>query len=168
MQGYTCRRCGQYHAELPFHYGFGAPIYWYGIPEGERARRCVLSTDQCIIDEQHFFLVGNLEIPVLGSDESFSWDIWVSLSSRNFARACEMWEHASRESEPPYFGWLCSEIPGYPDTVNLQTMVHTRAVGRRPLIELEPTDHPLAVEQRQGITRERIQAIAEAVLHGQA
>jgi hypothetical protein len=44
-------------------------------------------------------------------------------------------------------------------------MVHTREVGQRPRIELEPTDHPLAVEQRQGITRERVQEIAEIVLH---
>jgi Uncharacterized protein conserved in bacteria (DUF2199) len=50
--------------------------------------------------------------------------------------------------------------------VNLKTHVHTREVGRRPFIELEPTDHPLAVEQRDGITWERVQEIAEQVLHG--
>jgi hypothetical protein len=44
-------------------------------------------------------------------------------------------------------------------------MVHTRAVGVRPYIQLEPTDHPLAVEQRTGITLARVQEIAEMVLH---
>jgi hypothetical protein len=39
--------------------------------------------------------------------------------------------------------------------------VHTRAVGLVPWIELEPTDHPLAVDQRTGITWERIREIAE-------
>ncbi|MFF0296871.1 hypothetical protein ACFYS8_16970 [Kitasatospora sp. NPDC004615] len=38
-------------------------------------------------------------------------------------------------------------------------------MGQRPLIELEPTDHPLTVEQRAGITRDRVREIAEAVLH---
>ena len=46
--------------------------------------------------------------------------------------------------------WL--RLPCYPDTVNLKTNVHTRAVGERPFIDVEPTDHPLAVEQRNGIT----------------
>ncbi len=45
-------------------------------------------------------------------------------------------------------------------------MVHTRPVGARPLIELEPTDHPLAVEQRDGISWDRIQQIAELARHG--
>ncbi|MGW1264432.1 DUF2199 domain-containing protein [Streptomyces drozdowiczii] len=33
-------------------------------------------------------------------------------------------------------------------TLNLKTRVHTRPVGDRPFVELEPTDHPLAIEQR--------------------
>jgi hypothetical protein len=164
-RGYTCRVCGEFHNELPMHYGTAAPIYWFHIPEEERERRCLLSSDQCVIDRQHFFIVGNLEIPVIGSDEPFSWDVWVSLSEANFRRACELWEKAGRESEPPYFGWFSTGLPIYPDTINLKTHVHTRAVGRRPFIELEATDHPLAIEQRQGITLDRVQQIAELVLH---
>jgi len=30
---------------------------------------------------------------------------------------------------------------------------------------LEPTDHPLAVEQRHGITMARVQEITEMILH---
>lgn len=127
----------------------------------------MLSSDQCIIDDKHFFVVGNLEIPISGSDERFSWDVWVSLSHKNFARACELWEQEGRESEPPYFGWLSTSLlPCYPDTLSLKANVRTRAVGRRPLVELEPTDHPLALEQREGITLARVQEIAELVLHG--
>ena len=53
----------------------------------------------------------------------------------------------------------------YPATLHLKTHVHTRAVGQRPLIELEATEHPLAVEQRNGITMERVREIAAALLH---
>jgi hypothetical protein len=35
----------------------------------------------------------------------------------------------------------------------------------RGLVELEPTDHPLAVEQREGITFARVPQIAERMLH---
>jgi hypothetical protein len=38
-------------------------------------------------------------------------------------------------------------------------------VGQRPLVELEPTDHPLAVEQREGITIARVQEFAELLQH---
>ena len=74
-----------------------------------------------------------------------------------------MWNDAARAEEPPYFGWFSTSLPGYPETLNLKTLVHTRAVGLVPWIELEPTDHPLAVEQRTGITWERIREIAEQV-----
>ncbi len=166
MAGYTCRVCDKYHDELTMHYGAAAPYLYYTLPEQERERRCLLSSDQCVIDEKHFFIVGNLELPVIGIAEKFSWDVWVSLSRENFARAYKLWKVEGREAEPPYFGWLNTLLPGYPETLHLKTHVHTRAVGGRPLIELEPTDHALAVEQREGITRERVQEIAEIVQHG--
>jgi hypothetical protein len=79
----------------------------------------------------------------------------------------ELWTTPGRESEPPYFGWLCTFLPIYPSTVSLKTRVHIRPVGQRPFVELEPTDHPLAVEQRNGITMDRVREIAEILLHAQ-
>jgi hypothetical protein len=107
-----------------------------------------------------------LDIPIIGSSQQFSWDVWVSLSLANFKRAFQLWDQIGRESEPAYFGWLSTALPGYADdTVHLKTSVRTREVGIRPRIELEPTDHLLAFEQRNGITWERVQEIAETVLH---
>ncbi|MFJ1592254.1 DUF2199 domain-containing protein [Kitasatospora albolonga] len=127
---------------------------------------CLLSSDQCVIQAQHYFVKGLIEIPVIGSDEVFSWGAWVSLSRENFSRAADVWETPGRESEKPYFGRLTTDLPVYsPTTLNLKTNVHTRPIGRRPFIELEPTDHPLAVEQRSGITQDRVREIATAVLH---
>ena len=165
--GFRCRQCGQVHDELPMHYGTEAPEIYYSLSWFRRRMRCRLTPDLCIVENQHFYILGNLEIPVTDSlnGEPFSWDVWVSLSAQNFARTTELWEQPGRESEPPYFGWLSIRLPGYPDTLNLKTMVHTREVGQRPYIELEPTDHPLAVEQRTGITMARVQEIAELVLH---
>jgi hypothetical protein len=37
----------------------------------------------------------------------------------------------------------------------MDARVHFRAGNQRPTIELEPTEHPLAVDQRTGITIER-------------
>ncbi|MFF4422665.1 DUF2199 domain-containing protein [Streptomyces sp. NPDC001549] len=163
-RGYTCSCCGAHHSELPLHYAAEAPAVWD--PAFAEADDCLLSSDQCVIKAQHYFVKGLIEIPVVGSDETFSWAVWVSLSRENFSRATDLWETPGRESEPPYFGWLTTELPVYPSTtLNLKTNLHTRPLGERPFVELEPTGHPLAVEQRTGITQDRVREIAAAVLH---
>jgi hypothetical protein len=77
----------------------------------------------------------------------------------------EHWEDLARTGLGPYFGWLCTKVPEYPDTVFLKTMVHQRAVGERPVVKLEATDHPLSLDQRQGIDPKRMQEIISKVLH---
>ena len=44
-------------------------------------------------------------------------------------------------------------LPRYPEP---QMPSAPQAARQRPFIELEPTDHPLAVEQRSGITFDRL------------
>ncbi|MER8097148.1 DUF2199 domain-containing protein [Streptomyces goshikiensis] len=88
------------------------------------------------------------------------------MSQENFARAAYRWDTLGREAEEPYFGLLSTDLSFWiPSTINLKTHVHTRPVGQRPLVELEPTDHPLAVEQRTGITLVQVREIAESLLH---
>ena len=164
---YHCNTCGELHEGLPFTWGSEAPAPYYGIPEGERDGRVAISSDQCIIDEEQFFILGRIEIPVLDSENSFYWLAWVSLTEENFERASALWDTPGRESEPAYGGELKSGLPCYSEpTVNLAAKVHTRPIGERPLIELESNDHPLAVEQRNGITVARVQEIAEQCMHG--
>ena len=156
--GYVCATCGAFHAELPLCYGTPAPDLWETLSAAEQGE---LTPDLCSIDHASFFVRGHLEIPIQGTDELFIYAVWVSLSETNFARTRALWNDTARAQEPPYFGWLSTSLPGYPETLNLKTLVHTRAVGQVPRIELEPTDHPLAVEQREGITWEGIREIAE-------
>ncbi|WP_407704723.1 DUF2199 domain-containing protein [Streptomyces microflavus] len=141
-----------------------APDAWD--PSFQSDPNSMLFSDQCVIKGQHFFIRGLIEIPVIGSKDVFSWGVWVSLSKENFAGALDVWNTEGREAEKPYFGWLSTELALYSEsTTNLKTNAHTRPVGKRPFIELEPNDHPLAVEQRAGITQDRIREIAIAVLH---
>jgi hypothetical protein len=146
-------------------YAAPAPDYW--TDDLAEDADSGLSSDQCVIKGEWFFVHGLIQIPVLDTGENFSWGVWVSLSEENYQRMADLWETPGRESEPPYFGWLSTHLPIYSlTTLNLKTHVHTRAIGERPLIELEPTDHPLAVEQRDGITRARVEQIADILLHG--
>ena len=163
--GFTCGTCGQFHAELPMDFGADAPVPYYAIPQDERENRCELNADLCVIDQQEFFVRGCLEIPVVDGPRPFVWGVWTSLSKQNMKRMFELWESPDRQRQPPYFGWLCTLIPLYPETLLLKTNVHTRPIGQRPFVELEPIDHPLAIEQREGITMDRVRAMAETLLH---
>ncbi|MFN3153623.1 DUF2199 domain-containing protein [Bremerella sp.] len=164
--GFHCQTCGEYHAELPMDFGWDQPDAYWTIPEEERAQRCETNRDWCVIDQKEFFIRGCLEIPVVDGDGLFVWGAWCSLSEASFQRTMETWNSPSRQNEEPMFGWFCSEVPGYPDTICLKSLVHLREVGIRPAIQLEPTDHPLAVEQREGITMDRVREIVEGILHG--
>ena len=166
MNGFNCKTCGQFHAELPMCLGASAPELYSRIPESERDTRVDLTSDQCVIDEEYFFVLGRIIIPVIGQDEPFVWLCWVSLSESNFLRACELWQSEGRESEKPYFAWVQSDLPYESTTLGLKSNLVTMPVGERPLVYLHECDHPLYIEQRDGITIERVQQIVEAALHG--
>ena len=147
-------------------FGPAAPALWYSLPEADRNTRAELTSDQCLVDGKHFFVLGRILLPVIDGPGPFIWLAWVSLSEANFLRANEQWDSEGRESEPPYFGWLQSALPYEPTTLSLKTTVQTMPVGERPTIILEATDQPLSLEQQHGITLARVQQIAEASLHG--
>jgi hypothetical protein len=163
--GYTCACCGGTTHDVPFAWHVPAPAQWSDRYEGRED--CVLDNELCMIEERDFFVRGIVEIPVHDADETFHWGVWVSLSGSSFDRTIELWEQDGRENEPPMFGWLSVELPGYhPSTLDLKTNVRTQPLGSRPLVELEPTGHPLAVEQRCGISLPRVREIAALMMRG--
>ena len=142
-----------------------APDSWVALAESDRLRTGELSSDQCVIDNKYFFIRGLVEIPVIDGEGPFAWGVWASLSKASFDRSRELWEEPKRVNETSYFGWFSNSLAGYPETLNLKVAVHSRAVGVRPFLELEATDHPLAKEQVNGITVARVQEIAERMHH---
>ena len=146
-------------------FGWEWPLPYLFVPEAERPFRVTLGPDSCVIDEKEFYVRGCLEIPVHQHEEPFSWGAWVSLSRDSFARYAELHDNAEREPGARFVGWLSSAIPGYPAEEPLRAALHIRAWPTRPLIELEPTEHPLAVEQRSGISGARVREIAQRVMH---
>ena len=163
---WTCHCCGKAFDTLPLDYAAEAPAHWFGLPEQERQARAVLSEDVCTVDGRDHFVRACLEIPVRGLDRPFVWGVWVSLSEASVRRAAELFDADPGPGEPPRFGWLSTALPLYPGpTLNLKAMVHFRPRPLRPRVELEPTGHPLAVEQREGIPAERVREIVARVLH---
>jgi hypothetical protein len=146
-------------------FGANAPLSYYEVPADERAVRCDLGSDDCVIDEKYFFVRGCIEIPVHGEREPFSWGVWVSLSQASHLEWLKYFGETKRSHVGPFLGWLNAWLKPYPDTINLKTRVHLRDEGIRPSIELEPTGHPLAIEQRNGISADRVAELYSIMAH---
>jgi hypothetical protein len=166
MTPWKCGCCGEIHDNLPYSFGFDAPIHWGDRDSTSPPDGCAITPDYCIIDEGNFFIRGVLEIPIHGTEDQFVIGIWSTLSEANFEREQELNDKPERVKEPPYFGWFANRLWQYPDTLNLKCNVVTRAPGERPAILLEPSDHPLSVEQREGISLNRFQELSAQFLHG--
>ena len=165
---FVCATCRDEHDLDEISFGAEAPEQWRLLTEEEQARS-ELSSDQCVVeskDGRHFFVRACLDLPIRGTDRQFTWGVWVSLSEKSFLEMSERWNDPRRVETGPFFGWLCTNISVYPDTMLLKTMVHQRAVGLRPLVVLEPTDHPLAIHQRDGIESGQLQQMVAELLHG--
>lgn len=151
---WTCPTCGETHDELPAVTA-PAPLVWCQASPQEQADDFDLTTDTCIWKDEHYFLRGVLELPLIDRESVLSFGVWTSLSRDSFLRYLPTFEEeneADRLTLPPMFGWFSNSLPGYPETLNLKCDVHARTGGLRPLIELQASDHPLAIAQRQGIS----------------
>ncbi|HEY7502137.1 MAG TPA: DUF2199 domain-containing protein [Vicinamibacterales bacterium] len=164
--GYRCRTCGVWHHERPTCFGLDLPAAVAGLSEIEFRRRVERGSEQCVLDNKHFFILGNLDVPIRNSSEFIRWTVWSTLSEAHFMRSSELWNTTGRESEPPYFGWLSNQIPGYPSSINIKATVQTEPVGVRPTIRVIDEGHPLSVDQEHGITEERAEELIHLALHG--
>jgi hypothetical protein len=151
-KSYRCATCGEEHDDLP-DIGADRPDQWWGVPEVERPTRAILTSDTCIIDGTDFFIRGVIEIPVHDYHEKFGLGVWVSQKRENFETYMQNWESAKIG---PFFGWLCTRVSYYEESsLLLKTKAHFRGKKLRPSIELQPSEHPLSVDQQHGITLEK-------------
>jgi len=153
---WKCGTCEELHIGPCLDFGYDKPHYWSDELECNTSH---LNEDFCSIEDQHFFVRGVIELPIIGSDQVFCWGVWGSLSKENFERVANRDENSTDGEDGPMFSWLSSQIVGYPETINLKMKAHKSEPGERPRFELEPTDHPLSQEQQKGIYPERIRQI---------
>ena len=140
---------------------FAEPHHYLGLGDMQRSNS-TLDSDMCVIEKEDFFVRCVLPIPITDvADYEFMWGVWVSLSRENFRKYVELFDKTDRREES-YFGWLCNRVPTYVDTLHLKTNIHLQPHPSRPRVDLELTDHPLTVDQKQGITRDRLLQILHA------
>lgn len=162
---YTCSCCGQRHEGSP-SFGCKAPLHYEELSKEDKQLIATLTDDICPVTMPEcasYFARALLELPIHGTLEPFLWGVWVSLSKESFEKYTLTWD--DHDESDSYFGWFSNHLPYYPDTVNLKTRVRPRNGGGRPILELQLTDHPLAMHFHHGMTILEAQQIAEVAMH---
>jgi hypothetical protein len=168
---WKCGTCEEWHTGPCLDFGYDEPDYWREehveashsaslFPDWGKARpKTFLNEDFCAIEDRDFFVRGLIHLPIVGAAETFRWGVWGSLSRENFETLLKMDDDPKRTELPPMFSWLSTQIPEYPDTLNLKMYAHIQEPGLRPFFRLELTDHALSQEYHHGITPERVKEI---------
>lgn len=164
---YRCGSCDEEHEGIPCPI-YQSPMEYFALSEEEKRTRATLTSDTCVIDAQWYFIRVCLEIPIVGEEDHLEYGIWVSVSERSYGvyLATDA-QPVGRENTPPFFAWLTTIPPPFPHQQDeaLKSMVHLRPYPMRPWLELEPTEHPLAIAQREGVSPEIVKAFIEQMLH---
>jgi hypothetical protein len=160
---FKCAGCGEVHEGGP-SFGYDAPPEYYNVPETERETRSRINSDLCIIDNEDFFIRATLSVPIIGAEEDFLWGVWVSQSKESFDRYVDTYE--SDQSGDGSFGWLTVSMPGYAEDIFVHLPVDVFWGPERPEIKIhDDQDHPLAVDQRNGISWDKAVELAVTVMH---
>jgi hypothetical protein len=165
---FRCSCCGQIHEGSP-SYGFKAPDHYASLSEEQKASMGHITSDLCTIKHEEgtdYFIRAVLEVPIHGVSEPFAWGLWVSLSEKSFRRYVETYDDP--QEGDGFFGWVCNRVPWYPEGATLATDVVVQRGGKRPLLFLHHgsgDDHPLVVDQRNGISVAKAQEMAEYLNH---
>ena len=164
---FQCATCGAVHKGPPFDYSAPAPDPWLLIAEEDREGG-KLTDDLCWIQvhgEDHFFVRGLIPIPVLDSPRMFNWGVWAAIAPTDFRRVIDTWDDVGRAKEPPFPGCLATDPAVYPESLGIELSVQLQGRNDRPTFIVTESDHPIAADQRNGITVGRVKEIAETLLH---
>jgi hypothetical protein len=161
--GYLCKVCGQEHSRFPLDITFISPLAYLEVPEDQRDRRGVLTSDACILDGERYFLRGDLCIPVREEDYAFVWGLWAEVSWSTFRRYATLLR-SDAPNEPPHAGVLSNIMPGYQGVHGHPVTIHFETDAERPQFTLLASDSRLYGEQAEGVSIDRLFEIAHALL----
>ena len=159
---FVCKTCGRSHEGGPRDIGFIRPAEYFTVPEAEHKSRCKITDDWCIIDNERFFIRCIALVPLLDADDCFAWGLWAEIAQNDFQAYMDLY-HADGSMVPAFPGRLSGEHRGYEGLDGHAVSIQLGSAPHRPEMKLEPSDHLLYREQRDGITLHRVAEILHAV-----
>ena len=160
--GYTCTICGRFHTDEMRDVRAGLPEPIFLLSADERAARAVIDPagDFATLDGAQHFVRALIEVPIPSEDDVFGWGVWVRLTAADVQDVSARWVDEDSVGHS-YAGTLATDLPAYGETIGLPGALTLRAVDELPAFEVRAPTHPLAFEQRDGITVERARELAE-------
>ncbi|WP_299682051.1 DUF2199 domain-containing protein [uncultured Dokdonia sp.] len=151
---FKCVECGQVHSDWPA-LGFKSPYKYHNLTAEEKEIIGKLTTDFCEIhleDQIDRFIRVTLTQKVNNTCEDLDYGLWVSLSEKSFLDYKTNFMNENHETG--YFGWLCSHIPEYDNTLSIPCDVITKSGNQRPeIFPHESFDHPFVRDYYHGISQ---------------
>jgi hypothetical protein len=165
-----CAFCGKEHDISDTEPSFRRPDAVISIPPEERGFRVIDDDHACAVRDladtsRQYFLRVLMPFEVAGRSSPCSWGIWVEVSERDHEVTRALWDDPNQHLQPPFFGRLANRIWDYPSTLGLRGWVQLQSPTLIPTFLLEPSDHPLAVEQKDGVTEEKVLQWLQPILH---
>lgn len=171
-EAWVCPDCGERHEGLLTFFSQPAPASWSAAPLWARLRAGRARSFRIIRigHERRCFVRGHLMIPRLEHPEDpFGWSVWAQVSESDFDVLLDTIEDPRRVEQAPIRGVLDADLPFVAPTQGLSVLLHQNPLGQVNDIKLaECETHPLAAEQRQGISEVRVAQINHEVLYSRS
>ena len=153
-----CSGCGQVHNFEDMDLVFEFPDEMSKMSEDMRSERCAYTPDICVIDMERYLIRGVIHMNVLEGNRYWGIGAWAQVSEKDFLRYKELWSDEKQGQEPPFKGTIANMMPDdeYPSTMGMSCEVQLTDASSRPKIILTNVAHPLAIEQRKGISSEKV------------
>ena len=161
---FKCATCGKFHVGLPMDMAYKNPGRYFEIPAKERNTRIYFSTDICVIDDSEFYIRGVLPIPVVNSDDEFRWGLWAKVDKDDFDTYSKYWDGNLPDNLPALHGSLSGSMKDYPDSNMTSVEIHLQSGDQRPVFKVISDENSLGIDQRKGITMEKVHSFVEPLL----
>jgi len=153
-----CGCCGKDIGDISFDKSYKMPDEVWALSEAEKNDRTQIDSDLCRLDER-YFLRGVAYIPVINSEKSYGWGVWVEVSEQNFFEYVDNYEN-DNSSRPSFPGVVANKIPSYENTLSLTVQVQLGNETQRPTFTFIDKEHLLTQEQVNGISIEKVHSFS--------
>ncbi len=150
---YRCPSCTQLHHGFPA-LAYNLPDAIFQLSAEDKARRAVISSDLCILDDARYFIRCVLAVAVIGYEEEFEYGPWVEINTEDFTRY-SVWFNLGVSP-----GW--QSIEGQIANAFAASSSTTLGLGcrvvlpddedSRPFVQVSDISHPLFDEQTHGMS----------------